>query len=93
LILQKIIYHSPQQHIIEGVDPQRSEQDQEELWIVCSLRRGVLGTNATNDEGCCFPNCSHNQGPAKGFAEVMGLEDVKGGSDSEQNRKEDGRWE
>jgi hypothetical protein len=92
-VFQKIVHHPAQQHVVESVDPQRSEEDQDELWIVCSLRCGILDTNAANNEGCRFPYCSHYQSPAKGFAKLVGLEDVDGCSNAEQNGEEDGCWE
>ena len=84
-----MIYHATQQHVIESINPERRQQEENKTRIVSTLRCGILDGDATDHERGCFPEGTHDDGPAVIVPVLARLEDVHGCRDREECREED----
>ena len=92
-----VVDHAAEDHVDEGVGPERGDEDEDEPGRVGGVRgRGSDGGDAEGvGEG--LPKCGHADYPAVGFAVEDGLSNVGQGDEAEENGVEvggrDGRAE
>ena len=89
-IRQIMIHHPSQEHIIESINPQRSQQEQNETWVVCALRSRILDGDAADYKRGGFPDGAHDDRPCEGVTVFARLIDMYCGGEAEEAREEDG---
>ena len=86
--------HAPEDHVVEGVQPEGSQQDKELRDECEGGRLLVLGGGGAQGEGDEFPGGAHDDDPAEAdFLVQYGLVDVGAEGEAEEDGEENGGGE
>ena len=77
------VYHSSQEHVDVGVDPERREQDQQQLSCIDAAGTLVLYRKCAGHVATCLPESAHHKHSSKGLAVDDCLDDVCAGRKAE----------
>ena len=81
--------HTAEDHVDEGVNPQRSEEDEEDLCGEEGFAELVLDAECAEDVAGCLPCATHDENPGKRLLVQDRLHDVGEGCEAEKADEED----
>ena len=89
VVREEEVDHAAEDHVDEGVDPERGKEDEKLLRGGVGGVELVLDAEGAEDVASRLPGAAHDEDPGEGFLMQDGLEDVREGCEAEEADEED----
>ena len=83
VVAKEKVDHAAEDHVDEGINPKRSEEDEKYLGSGIGGIELVFDAEGAEYVATCLPNSTHDENPSEGFLVEHGLEDVGEGGEAE----------